>query len=274
MRPMIIVLLLGIVCTALSQTPQTKGETESARIHVYAGFGASSSRATSNLIAFLRGQGYYVGESSGLFDSYRDYRQGTGMTAFAEYSVSDRIRIGVSLSTLGTIVGADAYAGGNRYVNVPSFTSVNAVIRAATFGYYLQGSYRIIGKPGERGMKLFAGAGLGHNHIRAEFGSQTGYLYADELRNISTYIIIEKTAFGAEIFANLEIWTSGTVSAGFFTMYRYIPAQTLGAVTLDAGTYTDYATNPPTVRRATVQLPESRISFSNVLYGLVFGVHF
>ena len=274
MRTLICVLLFGVASQGLAQTVQSRDKGEAARIHIYAGFGVSASRATSNLIAFLRGVGYYVSQSSDLFDSYRSYRQGTGMTAMVEYSVSERARIGISLSTLGALVGAEAYAGGYQYLNVPSFTNVNTVIRTATFGYYVQGSYLIIGRPGERGVHLFGGIGLGNNHIRAEYGSQTGWASSDELRDIPTYLQIEKTAFGTAIFGNLEFWTSRTVSAGFFAVYRYIPEQTLGAMTVEAGTYTDYGTNPPTVRHATVQLPEARISFSNVLYGIVFGVHF
>ena len=275
MRTALMLLLACFTAPCVSQDGAAVQPLQSSpRFHAYAGLGLSSSRATSHFISILSGEGYYVRQSRDLFEDRRTIGQGTGTFLQADYSVVDRARLGVAIVTLGRIVGGDAYAGGDRHVVGPGWTTVQTVLRASTIGYYAQGSYAFLQHAGERGLDLHGGIGFGYNEIHIEYGCQTEYVYDNEFRDMPTKMTDDETAYGALLFANLEFWSSASLSVCLNIAYRYIPMQSISAVTVDAGTYTDYTVDPPVQRLEVVRFPEARISVSNVLYGLMIGVHF
>ena len=270
----IVTALILLVSCGQSQTDQRAPATIP-RLHCYAGIGFASSRATSNYVAFLKGQGYYIDDYSSLFESRRSYGHGSGTSLQVDYAVSDRVRLGAAISTIGRLLGGEAFAGGASYGFPGSYaSSFETVLRAATIGYYAVGSYMFVRHKEERGLDVMAGFGLGLNSIRVEYGSQIEYYSYSTVKDIPANGGYDKQTLGTLVFLLADFWSSASLSIGFNLTYRYIPAQTLDAVSYNVGTYMDYTSSPPVMRTVVATLPAAEISFSNVLYGIMIGYHF
>jgi hypothetical protein len=269
--------LVWLICAAMpcaSQTDPSAQEEKPPRFHLYAGLGLASSRATSNFIAILNGEGFEVRRTSDFFYSFHSIGQGSGIFLQGDYSVNERTRLGLAIATVGRPAGSAAYAGGERYASTQGWTSVAAVMRASTIGYYAQGSYAVLKHRGSKGADLHAGFGIGVNDIHLEYGSQTGYIYYDEFREMQAKFTADRTVLGALVFANFEFWSSRWLSICLNIAYRYLPVQSFGAVDIDAGNYVDYSSTPPVTRNVATRFPAIEISFSSVLYGFMVGMHF
>ena len=274
-----LLILLTLLCATLggaAELQAQQGDSLSRRFHVYAGLGFSSSRGTSNSIAYMQGINFTVDNYSGdWLSSSKSYRQGSGTSLFVEYSVSPKVSIGVAASTLGKFIGSQPFVYGSRY-EMPYYYSGRVALRIdhATAGYYLVGSYLFLQHQGLYGIDVRCGLGFGMNSCEIHYGSAAGYYYESG----GEYALPVQQTFksqpaGGLLYINLDFWSGASLSACFNVSYRYIPVQSIDPVKLESGPYTDYSTTPPQVKRIVLALPGQEISLCNFLYGLMIGVH-
>lgn len=245
------------------------------KIHLSLSVGLGASRGTSDYKSFCESQGYHFEETAGLFsESYGRTSSGSGMSLQGEYSITDRFSAGVSMITLGNIIGSvPELKTGELFLIFYDYYRPLPILRIThrTTGYYLFGGYTLL-QEGEiaKNVIVKCGVGAGLNTIDMQYQATT----YDAPNDQAPAIPATKNCFGALLFATIEQWISSNFSIGLTGSYTLLPRQRIDEITFDLGTYTDYSTSQPLIKRNILVLPKHEINFSYAKIGITTGFHF
>jgi hypothetical protein len=210
--------------------------------------------------------------SGGIFSS-GDSRQtrGSGILLQAERLVRENLFAGITVSTIGSLIGSPAAFSTSRYQYQNSYylnTELSIGTSLSTYGVHL--AYSTINKDIDQNRQSFTlGAGFGRTDISMEW-EYRGYgpVGASGVKSQ------QHAAYTGILFLLLEQRLSDFAAVGIDGSYFMMPNTTVNAFRLYDLSYNDISVNPPQIRTMTADIRQLDVNFSYGKIGLNLGVTF
>jgi hypothetical protein len=251
-----------------AKTPQ---HYSSSTYRARASFGLFTTTGNNELKKYLDKQGFKTNEySGGLFSSGNENnRDGNGLLLQVERSFNDNLSFGITVSTIGKLVGGNSSLSVYKYFQTPNYYSTYITVEHSIFTYGVHVSYS--SSQSEDNDRVYSfGAGIGNSDIATDWKLSDYYYYNLQ----STGRAFSNSQLTGFVFLTLDQHITQLISIGVDGSYFFMANTKIGAFDLGSITYKDYSTNPPTDRIQTISVGSMIPNFGYGKAGISLGIHF
>ncbi len=236
-----------------------------------ASFGLFTTTGNNELKKYLDNQGFKSNEySSGLFSSGNgNNKDGNGLLMQVERSFNDNFSLGLTVSTIGKLVGGNSSLSAYKYFQTPNYYSTNIEVEHSILTYGVHASYSPT-QSDDNDRSYAFGAGIGNSDITTDW-SFGDYYYSNTFATIRTFSNSQLTGF---VFLTLDQHITQMISIGIDGSYFFMPDSKINGFDLGSITYKDYSTSPATDRIQIISVSTMTPNFGYAKAGISLGIHF
>ena len=237
--------------------------------HITASYDFIALGSVSQYRAIFERNGFTVPARSGTIfgssSSDENASNGSGIFIQAERMLTPIFSGGITISTLGVLLGSKAVIRGYTYLPYDYYRQSGLQEEHSVVSYAIHvTAYPGLPALARKNLSFSLGAGVGLSTVESEL----------RVSSLASSSSIQKfTAPSGLLFFGLEQRISQHVSLGMRAAYFIIPEKVVDSFSRNTGTYWDYATTPPQEKTVTITLPSHSANFSFGKIGFTVGVH-
>jgi hypothetical protein len=221
----------------------------------------------------LRDQNFYTYDyGGGIFSSGSSRStRGNGFLLQVERLVKEHLFAGITVSTIGDLIGSPATITANRYHYQNSYylnTDLTIGRSVSTYGVHL--AYSSMNSDADQNRQSYTlGAGFGTTDVTMDWDYR-GYGSYGTAGTTS----VSHSSYTGILFMLIEQRISGHITVGLDGSYFMMPDAVLNAFHLYDQTFTDTSVNPPQVRTNSVDVQRITTNFTYGKIGINIGMTF
>jgi hypothetical protein len=234
-------------------------------------YGLFTTTGNDELKKSLDGQGFTSNNyNGGLFSSNSEYnKEGNGILIQVERSFNDNLAAGVTISSIGKLVGGRSSLSANKYYQMPYYASANIVVEHSILTYGVHVSY--LSSQTENNDRSYSfGTGIGNSDLTTDWRFSDYYSYYSTAAH-KTFSASQLTGFA---FLTIQQHITQFISIGIDGSYFFMADTKINEFDLGSITVKDYSTNPATDRVQTVSIGTMTPNFGYGKAGISLGVQF
>lgn len=233
-------------------------------------FGLFTSTGNDEMKEQLRDQGFQSNNyNSGLFSSDDENNtDGSGVMIQVERSFHEQIAFGITVSTIGKLIGAPSSFQAYKNYSTPYYVSTTIDVDHSILTYGVHVSYSSL-KPDNNDRSYSFGAGVGNSDITTEWRFSDYYNFNSTPRRT-----ISLSQFTGLVFFTLQQHVTQYISIGIDGAYFFMADSKINNFDLGSMTYKDYSTTPAVDRIQPVSISSIHPNFSYGKAGIALEIHF
>jgi hypothetical protein len=234
-------------------------------------YGLLTTSGNDELQKSLENQGFNSPEYySGLFSSENENNtNGNGVLIQLERSFGDIFAAGITLSSIGEILGGSASLAANRYYQMPTYLNANITVDHSILTYGAHISY-VSPATENRDRSYSFGAGIGNSNLTTDWSFRDYYYYS----SATTHKIFSASQLTGFAFLAVQQHITQVISIGIDGSYFFMADTKIDGFDLGSITYKDYSTNPATDRLQTISIGTMTPNFGYGKLGISMGLSF
>ena len=259
-------------------TPTT-ASVETEKPHLYSpstyrarfSYGLFTTTGNDDLKKNLDEQGFHSNDyQSGLFSSgSNEGKSGNGVLMQVERSFTENLAFGITVSTIGKLIGTAPSFHAYKYYTTPYYSSANINVEHSILTYGIHAAYSS-SQINDNERTYSFGAGIGNSDITTDWGFSNFY-YSNSTTTPQTFSNSQLTGFA---FLAIQQHITQYISIGIDGSYFFMADSKINGFDLGTYTYQDYSTNTPVERTQIVSISPLTTNFGYGKAGISFGVQF